>query len=623
MVEDLLSVNMSPECAARLRLSRLIPLQLGEKIRPIAIESAIAKLISIVGLSLIPDTFVASLAPIQKGVGGNVEIVATGIRDALREHGVGFFYDGKNSYNSVCRNALLREVYRQPELRPIWGITRTLLGTEGDLGVFDAKGHRVASITSSRGIRQGMIFGPLFFALAIQPSLLDVRRAHPNVTLTAYLDDVTCVGSDAGEVAAASRDLVGALARLGIRANTDRGKCAWVNLRDPSSRFALADGTEIHPVLGDEVLRILGIAFAPSGSLEPVSQWLLKKAEAQAEIMQAIPGLNPQIAAILLQQCVVPRFTFFVRTHTKAEVQAAATRFDDCVMDCLAKIMGISLDVRSTAIARLPVRLGGLGLTSMAALSDFANNCLHDKGAQKIASTELAERLRSSLFSSLSGPEKNLVLSHSSKTSARIVRDGRVELTSRAAQNFLRERLLIQVAPKEVTRSRGAKPTNQHIMCCQRTTTAGKIRRHDGVVAAVANAFASLGLRPQVEPRVVTSRSRARPDLIVDDLVTDVTIRYPAPASATSIGALNAADKAAAEKNAQWRSWADRRDLRFAPLVFESTGALLEESVSWIRAAVTGSDCLLAPTTAADFVVCAALAAFMRGNVWVVASALG
>ena len=95
MVEDLLSVNMSPECAARLRLSRLIPLQLGEKIRPIAIESAIAKLISIVGLSLIPDTFVASLAPIQKGVGGNVEIVATGIRDALREHGVGFFYDWK------------------------------------------------------------------------------------------------------------------------------------------------------------------------------------------------------------------------------------------------------------------------------------------------------------------------------------------------------------------------------------------------------------------------------------------------------------------------------------------------------------------------------------------------
>jgi len=216
------------------------------------------------------------------------------------------------------------------------------------------------------------------------------------------------------------------------------------------------------------------------------------------------------------------------------------------------------------------------------------------------------------------------VKSASSKMACRIARDGRVELPHRAATNFLGERLLLPVAPPEVpTCAWGAKPTNQHIMCCQRTTTVGKIRRHDGVVTAVANAFASLGLRPQVEPRVATSRSRARPDIVVDNLVTDVTIRYPAPASVTSIHAQKAADKAAAEKNAQWRIWADRRDLRFAPLVFESTWALLDESVAWIKAAVAGSDCLLAPTTAADMVVCAALSALMRGNVWVVASALG
>ena len=626
LIEDILSCNTSPEFAARIRSSRLIPLRIGNKIRPIAIESAIAKLACLVGMTLIPESFVPTLAPLQRGVGGNVELVATSIRQELTLRGVGFFYDGRNAYNSVARNHMLRKAYSCQELRPIWGLVRTLLGTAGDLGIFEANGHRVASMVSSRGVRQGMILGPLLFALAVQDPLSQVQRAHPRVQIVAYLDDVSIVGDSAAEVIAAGKDLIAAFNDIGIAVNTDAGKSAWVDTRNPESRFVLDDGRVIHPILGSEVLRILGVAFTPCRETQPVAEWLVEKTKNHIAAMSVLshPELNPQVATIILQQSIIPRMVFYVRTHVQEEVLPAAEQFDAAVINTLEGIVQTKLSSHAAKIARLPVRRGGLGMTSMVEISEFAHGCLTDKGAQKRATDSMVDNAEQSLLSSLTGPETILVKSAASKMAARIARDGRVELSHRSALNFLRERLLLPVAPPDVpTCSCGAKPTNQHIMCCQRTTTAGKIRRHDGVVTAVANAFASLGLRPQVEPRVATSRSRARPDLIVDNLVTDVTIRYPAPASATSIGALKAADKAAAEKNAQWRSWADRRDLRFAPLVFESTGALLEESVSWIRAAVTGSDCLLAPTTAADFVVCAALAALMRGNVWVVASALG
>jgi len=345
-----------------------------------------------VGLALIPESFIPTLAPLQRGVGGNVELVATSVRNELCIRSVGFFYDGRNAYNSVARNHMLRQVYTHQELRPIWGLVRTLLGTEGDLGLFEASGHRVASLVSSRGVRQGMILRPL----TVRPcdsssSNPGAASTHPRVQIVAYLDDISIVGDNAAEVIAAGKSLIAALYAIGIAVNTDPGKSAWVDIRDPESRFALDNGQVIRPVLGNEVLRILGVAFTPSRLTQPVTDWLVEKTEKHISAMKLLahPDLNPQVATIILQQSIIPRMVFYVRTHSQEEVLRAAELFDAAVLTTLEGIIQTKLDSHAARIARLPVSRGGLGMTSMADISNFAHACLLDKGAQKRATATI------------------------------------------------------------------------------------------------------------------------------------------------------------------------------------------------------------------------------------------
>jgi ribonuclease HI len=623
LVEDILGCNVSAQVAQVLRAGRLVPLQIGDKIRPVAVESAIAKLASLVGLSLIPESVVASLGPIQKGVGGNVEMVATNLRDELRRRGCGFLFDGENAYNAVSRNHVLREVYGTPEMRPLWGVVRLLLGCPGSLGMYNMAGKREASLASSRGIRQGMILGPLLFALAVRPILAKVQHDHPTVQVVAYLDDVSLVGDLAVDVAAAATQLVRMFAGIGVVANAT--KCHWVD-RDPVSRFALPSGQPVQCVPHDDVVKILGVAFVASGNTDSASKWLVERAHKSLPAMQKLrnPFLNPQAAVVILQQSLTPRMIFYVRTHVRQEIASAATWFDDNMMACLKDVLKCPVGSRAETIARLPVREGGLGLTSMAELSQFAYECRLVKDAQKKATATMVEHKVAALISSLSGPEQLLRLSHASKWSARIARDGTIALPARAATIFLKERLMIQVANVgDTVCACGARPTNQHVMCCEKVPGGAKIQRHDGVVDAIAKAFTSLGMHPRTEPRMPSACSRARPDILVESSVTDVTIRFPAPASVTSARALAAADRAAEQKWAQWRGWAERRDLSFAPLVFETSGAMLDEGVRWIRQVVGEADCLLATQPAVEYVVAAALAAVIRGNVGVYAAALG
>ncbi|PWU85133.1 putative SLACS reverse transcriptase [Trypanosoma cruzi] len=47
-------------------------------------------------------------------------------------------------------------------MEPLWRVTRLLLGTEGLVGFYE-KGQLVHSWTSTRGVRQGMVLGPVLF----------------------------------------------------------------------------------------------------------------------------------------------------------------------------------------------------------------------------------------------------------------------------------------------------------------------------------------------------------------------------------------------------------------------------------------------------------------------------
>ncbi|EPY41784.1 hypothetical protein AGDE_02139, partial [Angomonas deanei] len=94
------------------------------------------------------------------------------------------------------------------------------------LGLYE-EGHRVAELQSTRGIRQGMVLGPLLFAITIKQEL-DAFIASHRVQVVAYLDDITLIGEHE-EVQRALRDLEPVLQRIGLSINWDKTHVLWRN----------------------------------------------------------------------------------------------------------------------------------------------------------------------------------------------------------------------------------------------------------------------------------------------------------------------------------------------------------------------------------------------------------
>ena len=88
-----------------------------------------------------------------------------------------------NAFNTISRHVMADSIRKH--MPQLWRIAKLLYGEPSTLFVnCDGESHTVPSRT---GIRQGDVFEPLFFSLAIRPMLEKIQEHH---TLRAYADDV-------------------------------------------------------------------------------------------------------------------------------------------------------------------------------------------------------------------------------------------------------------------------------------------------------------------------------------------------------------------------------------------------------------------------------------------------
>jgi hypothetical protein len=465
--------------------------------------------------------------------------------------------DCTNAFNTISREAILEQLVKNDGLWPIYRLAAWSLKPTSLIVIQDS--HRKASLSSSSGVRQGSVLGPLLFCLALQPILTRIK-ATCDVTMGAHLDDITICANDSNSASLCFSALQRELKKIGLVVNT-RKTVALIKHECP----ALSGTAAELPCTRNGVVKLLGAAAWLQSTADERSAFVMERMRKHDLFFDRVAscGLTLSTQLALLQQCAIGRPTFLLRTHTWEESMAAAFHFDGKLEGALKQLVGS--DAQLTDVASLPVRLGGLGLRSAQELAEIANSS-RIAGEQHTATCELDEVKLTSVRATMSDRDRQILLSFAH------VNIRGVNVQDEALRLHLRERLFLPVAAQGTVCTCGQELDAQHYHSCP-SLGAARIRRHDAIKLCVAK-LASRTHTVRIEPSRLLSTSRARPDLQVQmaDGVMHVDV------SCTYAG-LRVQPDPLSNRAAAKRSKYEAHVEGFVPFVVASTGELHIDAV--------------------------------------------
>ena len=317
---------------------------------------------------------------------GGTEIAAKAISThlELNPKWAAFKNDFCNAFNACARRRMVERLLKSPfgHFEPAFRLFYE------HAGALYFEGERLPA-DSCEGAQQGDPLGPFIFALAFHATLQQVAAEYTDCVFVAYLDDVTVLGPPARAYAALQR--LQSLAESQCDLESDMTKCGVFSpaATDAEMGFIPASIEGSPHYVGDKHSgRLRGMVFvgAPVGDDEWVAEELRF---IFGKLVSRLPALarmrdagRLQVAAqartLLLRYCANPRAGFWLRMVPPHLVRRVAATFDDAIEACLRETVcsrGAPDDARwrrALKQARLPMRLGGLGLTSAAGQADAA-----------------------------------------------------------------------------------------------------------------------------------------------------------------------------------------------------------------------------------------------------------
>ena len=336
-------------------------------IRPIAVGEVLRRLVAKCFCKTYERDATAYLWPKQIGVAAplGAEVGSQTVRqwcerNQAAEGKIIFVADFGNAFNTIDRGQFLREVrHRIPGLArwAEWCYSRP-----SNL-FFDG-----VVIQSEVGVQQGDPLGPLFFALALQPVLVQVGSV-PGLDLSfSYLDDMILAGEQSA-VADGIALLKDSSATVGLRLNMS--KCELV----PAAPGGVGINWDLFdqnmPRKLDGCFKLLG---APIGTDEYCKSLTKNRAAKVQSSLDAIGDLpDPQVALALLRSCASFGKMVFSARATPFDVhQEQLVVFDKAVRRCFEQLSGLHPDDDQWLQATLATKVGGLGLRSLSRHSSAA-----------------------------------------------------------------------------------------------------------------------------------------------------------------------------------------------------------------------------------------------------------
>ena len=346
-----------------------------EDVRPIAVGEVLRRLVAKRGCKATSSKAEEYLRPRgQMGVAVHMgmEAMVQAVRGYARAHRgstkkVVLKIDYKNAFNSVDRVPVLREVKTHfPEL---YNWAAWCYRTPSSLFYGDQV------LQSSMGVQQGDPLGPLFFCLAIQPIVDQVREATSLDLCTFYLDDGVLAG-DLTQVALALERVTSLSAEIGLEVRLD--KCEVITFGDIPLPTLQAAGFPVKPQTapdgstfnGPGAIKVLRNDFellgAPIGSDAHAEDFMAAKMGKIDLTLQRLSMLaDKKVAYDLLRYCdSYCKMVHYMRCAPGVLNPSYLRSFDLKVRHMAGEVLGLPPDDDAWDTAKLAIRLGGLGLRS-------------------------------------------------------------------------------------------------------------------------------------------------------------------------------------------------------------------------------------------------------------------
>ena len=525
-------------------------------VRPIGMESAVLKLAGHVALLCLPEEAINQTFPAhQHGVGGSLEECIRRLRAAFSACPNMVALDMKNAYNSLHRTSIAQALLQNPQLGALYSLADLVLHPSRLILFWD--GSAQAELLSQAGVKQGGVLSPLFFALVLQPTLVEAARRFA-VTVEAYLDDVTVVGP----AAVAAADWIRAeMVRHGLVTNLDK------SFRICSPEF---DCPSAYVTKTAGAVRILGSAFWLAGSEDQAREAIDAMIDKQHVVFER--GFEDSTLSAwsrwhMLRLCCSGRAIFVARCHPAELTREALQRFDTWTRHALSSLIGTdfrdaAIDGFEVALSSLPVRYGGCGIRQVAPIAELCHAAFlaAERGLQKEHTTEFDAETIARVGRCVSEQERILL-----DAFVRIPPVPKAFVSDAAVRVALRQRLLMDV-------NVGVRNATVHgrtdLPQAPRTT------RHDDVVQTLCSFAQSFGWHTASEPKRMIGANRSRPDALFvrgpERLATDVTVVFEAKARNK---AASLADAATA-KDGIWAASMRARGYDFVPFAVGQSGVL-------------------------------------------------
>ncbi|MDR5730279.1 MAG: reverse transcriptase domain-containing protein [Terriglobia bacterium] len=356
-------------------------------VRPITIGEVFYRAVCSRVVSVVGPAMVKWFWPIQAGVAvkAGAEIQVHRVQALVEKGASSAKFDSTNAFNTIRRLIFFNVVKSMPEMNPAKRLIEWAYRNSSLLFAM-SDGQIELQILSEEGSRQGCPLGSLLFCCGTQPTLQRLQSAHPDVTITAFIDDVKAT-SKLKLLPPICEDLKREFADIGLQVNTDKCEVLINQPAEDSKELAWFEKQGIKH--GASAVKYLGagIGTDPAARAAILQATVAKHRPLFAALADA--RLTRQESTYLARQCVNHKLSYLIAVSPPAISAPIAQEFDAQLRKAICSRLNTELVGKALEQARLPVAMGGLGLRSAQWLAPIAFLASHARAAKAMESIDI------------------------------------------------------------------------------------------------------------------------------------------------------------------------------------------------------------------------------------------